>query len=101
MKSIRMDLALGLGAPLVLIASPALAGAATESSKDIVAAHIRTQGFSCDKASSAVRDKVDSKPGEVVWLLTCEDASYRVRLVPDMAAQVERLPKDPPSDSGK
>jgi hypothetical protein len=28
-----------------------------------------------------------------VWLLQCEDASYRVRLIADMAAKVERIDK--------
>ncbi len=27
----------------------------------------------------------------MVWILTCEDATYRVRLDPDMAAKVERI----------
>jgi hypothetical protein len=34
-----------------------------------------------------------SKPDEDVWLLQCEDASYRVRLIADMAAKVERIDK--------
>ena len=32
-----------------------------------------------------------SRPDEEVWLLRCEGASYRFRLIPDMAAQVERI----------
>lgn len=63
-----------------------------EKIKNIVADQIRDQGYKCDSPSGAVRDTAVSKPDEAVWLLTCEDASYRVHLVPDMAARVERLP---------
>jgi hypothetical protein len=34
-----------------------------------------------------------SKPDEDVSVLQCEDASYRVRLIPDMAAKIERIDK--------
>ncbi len=62
-----------------------------ESPKDDIAAQIRAQGYACDQPQSATRDAQASKPDEEVWLLRCEGASYRVRLVPDMAAQVERI----------
>ena len=32
-----------------------------------------------------------SKPNAVVWVLTCENSTYRVTLVPNLAAQVELL----------
>ena len=35
---------------------------------------------------------VTGNPDDKVWVLDCEDASYRVHLMPDMAARVERLP---------
>lgn len=73
----------------------------TENAKDVVAAQIRTQGLTCDKAESATRDAEASKPNEAVWVLTCDDAKYRVHLVPNMAAQVERLSKDDDSDRDK
>jgi hypothetical protein len=62
-----------------------------ESIKGIIAAQIRSQGYSCDQPKTAKRDKRASKPDEDVWVLQCEGASYRVRLDPDMAAKVERL----------
>jgi len=62
-----------------------------ETSKDIIAAHIRTQGFACDKPVSAERDRALAKPDEQAWQLTCEDHTYLVRLIPDMAAQVRRI----------
>ena len=67
------------------------AQAAGEMSADIIAVQIRDQGYTCDKAESAERDQAFSKPGEDAWILKCSNASYRVRLVPDMAAKVERL----------
>ena len=62
-----------------------------ESPKDDIAAQIRAQGYACDQPQSATRDAQASKPDEEVWLLHCEGRSYRVRLIPDMAAQVERI----------
>ena len=64
-----------------------------EDPKDIVAAQIRAQGYKCDSPQSAEQDAQASKPDEAVWVLQCEGASYRVRLVPDMAAKVERIDK--------
>ncbi len=58
---------------------------------EIIAAQIRDQGFSCDKALSAERDRERSTPDEAVWILKCENATYRVRLIPDQAADVKRL----------
>ena len=62
-----------------------------ESPKDDIAAQMRAQGYACDQPQSATRDPQASRPDEEVWLLRCEGASYRVRLIPDMAAQVERI----------
>ncbi|MFN0217818.1 MAG: hypothetical protein ACKVP4_03270 [Hyphomicrobium sp.] len=72
----------------------ALGGAsafAAEMSKEIIAAQIRKQGHQCVNPQSATRDDAASKPDETYWMLTCENASYRVRLIPKMAAQVEKL----------
>lgn len=74
---------------LAAIASSPLA--AQESPRDIVAAHIRSQGYSCDAPQSAMRDRRASRPDEAAWILDCGNASYRVRLIPDMAAIVERI----------
>ena len=63
----------------------------TANPKDDIAAEIRRQGYACQQPQSATRDAQASKPDEAVWLLSCENARYRVRLMPDMAAQVERL----------
>jgi hypothetical protein len=69
------------------------AAMAQDSPKNIIAAQIRDQGYKCDSPQSADQDMQASKPDEAVWVIQCEDASYRVRLVPDMAASVERIDK--------
>ena len=84
---------------LLLVAAAAMAGAgvfaasAQEDPTNIVADQIRAQGYKCDSPQSAKRDPQASKPDEEVWILQCESGSYRVRLIPDMAAKVEPLDK--------
>jgi hypothetical protein len=75
----------------VIFCGPPMTAIAQESPKDIIAAHLRLQGYKCDAPRSAKRDVRASRPDEAVWLVSCEDARYRVRLVPDMAAIVEPL----------
>ena len=93
---------------LLLVAATAMAGAvgarafavsAQEDPTNIVADQIRAQGYKCDTPQSAKRDAQASKPDEEVWILQCESGSYRVRLIPDMAATVEPLDKS--QDSSK
>ena len=80
------------GLPMTLCLSSQLVIAEdVESPKDDIAAQIRAQGYACDQPQSVTRDAQASKPDEEVWLLRCEGASYRVRLIPDMAARVERI----------
>ena len=57
----------------------------------IIAAQIRMQGFACDSPTQAEHETQASRPHEQVWVLRCANATYRVRLIPDMAARVERL----------
>jgi hypothetical protein len=73
------------------VASAALVtlAAAQETPPEIIAAHIRQQGYACEKALSAQRDPKASKADEPMWTLRCSNASYRVRLIPDMAAKVD------------
>jgi hypothetical protein len=80
------------GLPMTLCLSSQLVIAEdVESPKDDIAAQIRAQGYACDQPQSATRDAQASKPNEEVWILRCEGASYRVRLIPDIAARVERI----------
>jgi hypothetical protein len=57
----------------------------------IISDHIRRQGYACDEPRQAERDREASRPNLTVWVLTCGNATYRVTLIPDMAARIERL----------
>jgi hypothetical protein len=73
---------------------PAATAGAQEMSKDIIAVQIRKQGFECKNPESATRDPAASKPDDAAWILRCEGITYKVQLVPNQAAKVERVPDD-------
>src|SRR5262245_6625058 len=58
---------------------------------EIISDQIRRQGYACDEPRHATRDRQASRPNETVWILRCNTITYRVILVPDMAARVERV----------
>jgi hypothetical protein len=64
---------------------------AQETPPEDLASQLRLQGHRCDEPVTAQRDAQLSKPDEVVWNLRCGNASYRMRLTPDMAARIEQL----------
>jgi hypothetical protein len=64
---------------------------AQEPTKNLLAAQIREQGYSCNNPLSAKKDLQRSRPDEAVWVLQCKNATYRLRLVPDMASHIERI----------
>ena len=70
------------------------AGEAQGGPADIIAAKIRGQGYACDSPQNAERDAAASTANEVVWMLRCRNASYRVTLIPNMAAKVEKVESD-------
>ena len=72
---------------------PAMAQSADEPTPDLLASQIRDQGFTCDKPKSAKHEAKQSKPNETVWILTCENDTYRMTVVPDLAAKIEKLNK--------
>jgi hypothetical protein len=72
---------------------PVIAQSADEPTPDLLASQIRDQGFTCDKPKSATHEAKQSKPNETVWILTCENDTYRMTVVPDLAAKVEKLNK--------
>jgi len=51
----------------------------------LVADQVRNQGLTCQDPVSATRDEAESKPELPVYVLTCADASYSVKVVPDQA----------------
>jgi hypothetical protein len=80
---------LGLGAlACTALAAPA---SAQEKTAEIIAAHIRMQGYACDNALAAEHNVQASRPNEAIWMLRCSNGTYRVRLVPDLAAHVELI----------
>ena len=68
-----------------------IARAVAETVKGMLAAQVRTQGIVCDKPQRAVRDAKRSKPDHDVWILTCENATYRISRYPDLGAKIVRL----------
>lgn len=78
---------IGLIAPRPVVAQQM----AADSVKGMLAAQIRTQGFACDEALKARRDSKRSRPDLGVWVLQCNNATYRISRAPDMSAKVEPL----------
>lgn len=95
MTTNHLSAALGLGLAILLghlpSAPPAHAVDPKEVSKDIIATQIRRQGFECKNPQKAERDQTTGNPDDPTWTLTCENATYRVHLIPNMAAKVELL----------
>ena len=78
-------------AGVVVLAFSAPAQAQAEKPQDELAAQVRIQGFPCNRAQGAIRDKKRSKPDYAVWVLKCSNAVYRVSRAPDMMAKIEHL----------
>jgi hypothetical protein len=68
-----------------------IAAADDEMPAEIIAVQIRKQGYECINPKSAKRDPKASEADLPVWILTCENATYRVRLIGNMADHVEKL----------
>jgi hypothetical protein len=68
-----------------------VAKAAEDAPIDILAAQIRTQGFTCERPQDVTRDPDLSRPDHEVWVLTCDNATYRISRYPDRVADVEQL----------
>ena len=65
--------------------------ASAETPQTVLAAQVRIQGYTCDKALGATRDKKRSRPDLAAWILRCSNATYRVIRAPDMAATIQPL----------
>jgi hypothetical protein len=66
-------------------------GEAQEGPEEIIAAQIRSQGYACDSPQGAEQDVAASAANKAVWMLRCQNASYRVTLIPSLAAEVEKV----------
>lgn len=93
----RRSLKFGLTASLMMVCSPgggSIALAQTsdvEDVKNLLAAQVREQGHACENPQNAEQDEELSKPDEKVWVLECGNATYRVKLIPDMTAEIEEI----------
>jgi hypothetical protein len=63
----------------------------TVTPPEVLADQLRSQGYPCDRALSSKQDVEASTRDESVWILQCTNGNYRMRLVPDMAAKVEKI----------
>jgi hypothetical protein len=57
----------------------------------VIAAQLHRQGVACTTPRDAERDADNSTPLETVWTLRCDEASYRVTLVPHVRARITPL----------
>jgi hypothetical protein len=69
----------------------ALAADDNKGQENIVAAQVRAQGYQCAAPKAIKRDPEITLPGQIGWMLECEDAVYRVMLTPHKAAKIERV----------
>jgi hypothetical protein len=90
-RSLMILLLLSLAGSLNETSFVRAAGAAEETPKEMLAAQIRTQGIACERPERAVRDVKRSGPDHEVWILTCENGTYRISRYPDLAAKVEQI----------
>jgi hypothetical protein len=60
---------------ILWLAAPALA---QQADTDVVAVTVREHGEECSDPSKLERDEEHSKPDQEAWLITCEEATYRV-----------------------
>jgi hypothetical protein len=59
----------------------------SETAPEIIAAQLHRQGVVCTP-QEVVRDAQSSAAHETVWTVRCNEASYRVRLIPDLGARL-------------
>jgi hypothetical protein len=86
-EALRWAVAATLGVSVCPVAAQTASDDAATG--ELVAVQVRSQGLACAEPVDARRDP--AADDDAVWTLTCADAKYRVRLVPDQAAQIEKL----------
>jgi hypothetical protein len=62
--------------------------ASSEKAPEIIAAQVRRQGIACTTPRGSVLESKNSTPHETVWILRCDEASYRVTLIPHLGARI-------------
>ncbi len=78
-------------AALASASGPPIGGAHAETTAEVLAVQVRSQGLACNKALQATRDTKLSKPDYDVWVLKCDNATYRLGRYPDLPAKIEKL----------
>lgn len=76
---------------LILSNAPTVLSAPGETPENVLAAKVRQQGHRCEGPVAAEKDQKRSKADRAVWTVSCKNAAYRVHLVPDMAAQIQKI----------
>jgi hypothetical protein len=89
------------GMTALLFGASAALALDSEDPTDIIAAQIRAQGYACDHPKGATRDPDLSQGEDSGWILDCGDATYKVKLVPDMAATVTKIDQKKDQNTGQ
>jgi hypothetical protein len=84
----RRFLLIGALGAIVQLHPAAVFARQPEGAPGIIAAQLQKQGVACTMPRGAVPDPENSRPHEAVWTLRCDEASYRVRLVPHRRARI-------------
>jgi hypothetical protein len=81
---------------IAALASPPAQAQASRSPrltpKQSLAAQVRARGHACETPLVARKDHHRSRQGHDDWVLTCNDARYRIVLVPNRAARITPIP---------
>ncbi len=80
-----------LAVVMAVVPCAVLAADDNKGQENIVAAQVRAQGYQCATPKAIKRDPEITLPGQIGWMLECEDAVYRVMLTPHRAAKIERV----------
>lgn len=88
MKALALFLLVGVLAATAQLNPAAAFAAPSEKAPGIVAAQLRRQGVACTTPRGGVLDSENSTPHETVWILRCDEASYRVTLIPHLGARI-------------
>ena len=84
-----MRMIIAAAAALWAVNLTAAADDMTQAAVD-VAAQVRGQGYACTDPVTATRDEAASKPDLPVYVLTCANATYQVKVIPDQAAVITK-----------
>jgi hypothetical protein len=90
----RRTVLLGVLGTLAQFLPTAAWSLSSEEVAEVVAAQLRRQGVACSKPKDALPDLTNSMPHEKAWVLRCDEASYRVTLIPRRRARITPLCRD-------